>query len=37
MAVAREQLGKHIPVATDRHATIEELLEVFCAFHAKTI
>jgi hypothetical protein len=25
--VARERLGKHVPVATDTQATIEELLE----------
>jgi hypothetical protein len=27
MAAARELLGKHVPVATDMHATIEVLLE----------
>jgi hypothetical protein len=26
-AVARERLGKHIPAATDTHATIEESFE----------
>jgi hypothetical protein len=32
MANAREWLGKHVPVAKDTHATIEELLEtVFSA------
>jgi hypothetical protein len=27
MAIARQWLGKHIPVAADTHATIEELLD----------
>jgi hypothetical protein len=27
MAAARERLGKHVPAAEDRHATIEILLE----------
>jgi hypothetical protein len=28
MAAVREQLGKHVPMATDTHATIEVLLEM---------
>jgi hypothetical protein len=27
MAAARERVGKHVPAATDTHATIDELLE----------
>jgi hypothetical protein len=27
-AVSRQRLGKHVPAATDRHATIEVLLEM---------
>jgi hypothetical protein len=27
LIVARQQLGKHIPVATDTHAAIEEFLD----------
>jgi hypothetical protein len=31
-AVSRQRLGKHIPAATDTHATVEVLLEtVFCS------
>jgi hypothetical protein len=36
IAVASERLSKHIPAATDTHATIEESLGdgVFCAVYA---
>jgi hypothetical protein len=27
-AVSRQRLGKHVPAATDTHATIEVLLEI---------
>jgi hypothetical protein len=33
-AVAKQWLGKHVPAATNTHATIEELLEVA---HAEAI
>jgi hypothetical protein len=34
MAVARERLAKHVPTATDTHATIEESLETVFVFYA---
>jgi hypothetical protein len=32
MNISRQQLGKHVPVATNTHATIELLLET-CRFY----
>jgi hypothetical protein len=29
--VAKERLGRHVPAATDMHATVEELLETVCS------
>jgi hypothetical protein len=38
-AVSGQRLGKHVPTATNRHATMEELLETeyFCPGRAEEL